>query len=585
MMTHSTQPRGQLILMALVFFAVFLGVAAALVTYVVTNYKSERHSMAAEQALQIAEGGVDQAVYSLNQNSGYTGETIALPDGDLVITVTTIDSNTKQVVAVGYVPSASNPKATRTVSAKLAINSSVVAFRFGVQVGQGGVVMDNNSQINGNLYSNGNVSGSGYISGDATVAGGTQAAADQSFTTQNSSVNLGDTSAHADIAQSFVPSTSGPLNTVSLYLKKVGSPGDITLKIVSNNSGSPSKTVLASGSISASTVTGSYAFADGTLSSAPTLTAGTTYWIIAIASVNASNYFVWGSDSGNGYANGTGKSSSNWNASSPTWTALSQDLDFKTWMGGVVTSLSGMHVGGTAWAHSLSSCTVDGNALYQTISSCTVTGTQSPGSSDASPASFPISAAEITDWETTAAAGGVISGNYTISGAQTLGPKEINGNLTVNGTLYLAGPVWVKGNITFGNNSKLIVSPSTGNSGAILMADSPGLESTVGTINLSNNITFTGNGNAGSFPMVLSTYSGASNAITMSNNANSVILYAPNGTIDVSNNAGANQITAKTLHLNNNATITYINGLQSQSFSNGPGGSWAYVPGTYSITH
>lgn len=585
MHTQKKVPRGQIILMALVFFAVFLGVASALVTYVVTNYKSERHAIAAEQALQLAEGGIDHAVYELNQDSGYSGASVSYGEGDVVIAVTSIDANTKRVTVTGYVPNSSNPKATRTVSSEVQINSSVVSFRFGVQVGQGGVVLDNNSQVNGNLYSNGNVSGNGYITGDATVAGGTSATPDQTWSVQNTDVNLGDISSRANLAQSFRVSTTNVVNKISLNIKKVGSPSDITIKIVTNNGGSPSKTVLASGSLPASSVSSSYSFVDGSLTTSPNLTAGTTYWVIVIASVNASNYFVIGADTADGYTNGTAKSSNNWNASNPSWTALSKDLNFKIWTGGVVTSLSGVHVGGTAWAHSLSSCTIDGNALYQTISACTVGGTQSPGSADASPASFPISDAEIDEWEATAAAGGIINGNYTISGSQTLGPREINGNLTVNGTLYLSGPVWVRGNIIFGNNSRLIVSSSTGNSGAILIADSPGLESTIGTINLSNNITFTGNGNPGSYPMVLSTYSGTGVAISMSNNAASVILYAPNGTIDVSNNAGANQITAKTLHLNNNATIDYINGLQSQSFSNGPGGSWSYVPGTYSITH
>jgi hypothetical protein len=95
-------------------------------------------------------------------------------------------------------------------------------------------------------------------------------------------------------------------------------------------------------------------------------------------------------------------------------------------------------------------------------------------------------------------------------------------------------------------------------------------------------MTIAGNGTAGSYPMVLSTNSG-SNAITMSNNATSVILYASRGTINVANNAAANQITGYALSMSNNTTVNYVNGLQSQSFSNGPGGSWNFVAGTYMI--
>lgn len=589
-MTNSRSPRGQIILLALVFFAVFLTITTALLSYVLTFNASQRHAVASTQALALAEAGIDEAAYQLNQNSGYAGEAgTALGSGTFTVSVASVDANTKRITATGYVPNSAKPTATRTVTSDVAINSSVVSFRFGVQVGNGGIVMGNGSTINGNLYSNGSVVGSGgsngvpVVTGDVTVAGGTQSSADQSWAIQNGSVNLGDANARADLAQSFKPAATNVLNKVSLYLRKVGSPGDITLKIVSDNSGKPSNTVLASGSLAASSVSGTYAFVDGNFTTSPTLTANTTYWVIAIASVNSSNYFVWGSDTLDAYATGTAKSSSNWSVNNASWSALASDLDFKTWMGGVVTSLSGVSVGGDAWAHSLSNCQVGKNAKYQTISSCTVSGTQTVVSTDASPAADPISDAQIEAWEATATAGGVISGNYTVSGTQTLGPKEIDGDLTVNGTLYMSGPIWVKGNIIYGNNSGLIVAPSTGNNGAVIIADLPGSEATKGIVTLSNNMTISGNGSSGSYPMVLSTNTGSS-AITMGNNANSVILYAPDGTINIINNATANQITAKTLNLSNNTTINYVNGLQSQSFSNGPGGSWTFVPGTYAIT-
>jgi hypothetical protein len=69
----------------------------------------------------------------------------------------------------------------------------------------------------------------------------------------------------------------------------------------------------------------------------------------------------------------------------------------------------------------------------------------------------------------------------------------------------------------------------------------------------------------------------------LANNATSVILYAPYGSVEVSNGANANQITANHLELENNSEVTYVTGLQNASFSNGPGGSWAVVPGTYAI--
>jgi hypothetical protein len=419
----SARSRGYILLLALVFIAVFLSVAAALMTYVMQYSASGRYRIAERQAVYLAEAGIDKAVYSLNQNQSYSGESnTVLGSGRFTVAVTNAGTNTKRIVATGEVVNNGRVIARRKVTANAAINTSVVAFRFGVQVGIGGLTMDNNSSVVGNVYASGNITGSqATVTGDATVSG-------------------------------------------------------------------------ASG------------------------------------------------------------------------------------------LLSGITVGGNAWAHTLSNCSVAKNAYYTTISSCPVTGTKFPSSTNAEDAEMPIMQEEIDEWEETAEDGGVIAGPYTVSGTQILGPKKINGNLIVNGTLYLTGPVWVAGNITFGNNSSLIVHTSVGNAGAVLIADVPGSESSQGTIVLSNNMTISGNGQAGSFPMLLSTNS-SGNAIDLSNNATGVILYAPNGTIQVSNNGGANQITAKRLHLNNNASIEYVTGLQSQSFSNGPGGAWVFVPGTYSISN
>jgi hypothetical protein len=235
----------------------------------------------------------------------------------------------------------------------------------------------------------------------------------------------------------------------------------------------------------------------------------------------------------------------------------------------------------------MSSCSVTGNAQYLTTNTCSVGGTNTSGVTPASPAPLPISDSQIKDWEDIAVAGGVISGNYTVSGSSAviLGPKKIDGTLTVNNgaTLTLTGPVWVNGNVNFSNNSNLNVSANTGNSGAIIIADATNDTANTGRIAVSNNTSLQGNGNAGSYPMLLSTNTG-NNAISLANNSASVIIYAPYGTVSVSNNAGANEITAKKITLSNNATITYVSGLQSTSFSNGPGGSWTVVPGTYVIT-
>lgn len=577
--------RGTIFLLALIIGAVILTVSTGFFNYFGAVIHSERSSLAGSQALAIAEAGIDKAVYELNQSSSYSGESnTALGNGAFSVSVASINGNTKRLTVTGVVPNTASPAATKTIQVTVSINSSVVSFRYGIQAGDGGVSMSNGASIIGNLFSNGNVTGSGTITGDATVAVGTDPTANQQWSVQNASFNLGDTTAHASVAQAFKPSVTASLSGVKLFLKKLGSPGDISIKIVTDNAGKPSTTVLASGTIPSSLVTTAYSFIDATLTSTPSLTTNQTYWIIAIASVNANNYFIWGRDSNGGYTQGSAKYSSNWNAQNPVWTSITGDLDFMTYVVGIATSLSGVTVQGNAWAASLANCTVGGSASYQTITSCNVTGAQNPNTVPSAPTPLPISDAQIADWEAIALAGGTIAGPYAPSGTVTLGPKKINGDLSIqNGaTLILTGPLWVNGNVLFSNNATLRVSSSAGSNGAVIIADAVGNTAVKGTVVLSNNVTISGNGSANSFPMIISTNTGT-HAVDLSNNASSVILYAPYGSVDIENGASANQVTARKLELENNSSITYVNGLQNASFSNGPGGSWTVVPGSYAI--
>jgi hypothetical protein len=170
------QPRGVIILLALVFFAVFLTVATALVSYAVQYSVGERHAVAATQALLLAEAAIDQASYQLNTNPSYTGETnTSLGAGTYTIAVTSIDGATKQITATAYVPNSTAPTAWKRIRTKVVKDSSWVTFYYGTQAGQGGLIMANNSALIGNLYANGNIVGSNgaYITGDAFVAGPT----------------------------------------------------------------------------------------------------------------------------------------------------------------------------------------------------------------------------------------------------------------------------------------------------------------------------------------------------------------------------------------------------------------------------
>lgn len=582
--------RGQILFFSLIFMGILLSLSAGLIGYTTVNINAEGQAVAKAQALALAEAGSDNAIYQLNQNPNYSGETnTALGPGTFTTTVATINQNTKRITATGNVVYRHGLTASHTIQTTASINLTTLSFSYGVQVGQGGFTMNNGSQINGNMFSNGTISGSGVITGDAYVAGGVAPTADQVWTDYNSDFYLGSSSALSAAAESFIPSATNTIAKVSVYIKKIGAPDNLEVKIVSDNSGVPSKTVLTSGSILASNVTGSYAWIDVGLSSNPTLNAGTKYWLILVDSkVNASKYYYWGLDIANGYANNIGMYSSDWNAGHPVWTAAGGDFDFQVYMGATVTSLSGVTVNGNAKALSMTGCTIAQDAYFQTTNSCTVSGAQHPNTPPPSPQPFPISSAQITEWESAATAGGTI-GSYSLTNGSTstLGPVIVNGDFTISNSskVKMLGPIWVKGNVTLDNNSQVLVDSSLGGSGTVLIADKPGNTTTTGKITLNNGAIGAGNGQPGSNMLFISTYAGDDDAIYLGNNASSIIFFAPYGTIHINNNTNLWEMTGYRAKLDNNAVVNYQSGLQDATFSNGPGGSWIYQAGSYAITN
>jgi len=166
--------KGQIVVIGLVFFAMMILFSAAILVYVSTYLKSESQNIAKVQALQLAEAGIDKAAYELNRNSSYTGESnTALGNGSFTVTISPIDSEHKRVTSVGTAPFSGGHTTTRTVKATLAINHTVISFRYGIQSGNGGFSLDNSSTITGNAFSSGPVVGlnKNYIYGDVVSAG------------------------------------------------------------------------------------------------------------------------------------------------------------------------------------------------------------------------------------------------------------------------------------------------------------------------------------------------------------------------------------------------------------------------------
>lgn len=126
------------------------------------------------------------------------------------------------------------------------------------------------------------------------------------------------------LAQSFLATSSGALTQLDFEMRKDnGSTGHVIIEIRSDNSGFPSTTILAQGSVLGNSLTTSQAFYSAYFIDAPTLAAGTKYWIVVYQQDNGTNSYY-----GN-RSNGSGALST---IDGTSWTAVTGEFRFKTYL-------------------------------------------------------------------------------------------------------------------------------------------------------------------------------------------------------------------------------------------------------------
>lgn len=149
---------------------IFLGITLALVvgmtSPVVKYILAERGIRTSNKNYVLAESALEDVLRRLQM--GYiisANETENIDDGSVSITSMDTPSG-KSVTAVS-----SAGTYIRKVKAAFVLGEGV-SFHYGVQVGGGGITMENGSKINGSIYSNGQISGvSNQVSGDIVSAG------------------------------------------------------------------------------------------------------------------------------------------------------------------------------------------------------------------------------------------------------------------------------------------------------------------------------------------------------------------------------------------------------------------------------
>jgi len=168
MQNNMNKQEGQAILMVVFIFlllmlSVVLGVAITQLstTRIVRGFEGSIQSYTAAESL------LEDTIYRLNNSYDVASVEALTIDGVVVTAAITDISNGKNIIVEG---DANNR--IRRVETNVILGSGV-AFHFGVQVGAGGFIMDNNSFVVGNVYSNGSIEGSSgtYVTGSAIAVG------------------------------------------------------------------------------------------------------------------------------------------------------------------------------------------------------------------------------------------------------------------------------------------------------------------------------------------------------------------------------------------------------------------------------
>jgi len=183
-----------------------LVIAAGILAY--NEVKKLNNIVKSAQSYYAAEAGVEDAILRVKNKMNYTSS-YYLPVGDGVATVDlTGPLDNLTIVSKGDVYSRIR-KVAVNLSAEPATED--VDFNYGVQVGEGGLVMKSNSNIIGNIYSNGPITGASnsFVKGDAysAVTGG--ATGIYKMTIQKSAPGESDGNTHANkITDSTIENTA-----------------------------------------------------------------------------------------------------------------------------------------------------------------------------------------------------------------------------------------------------------------------------------------------------------------------------------------------------------------------------------------
>jgi len=144
-------------------------IGATLVSLSVFQIKSSFDNLRSVQAYYIAEAGAEDALVRITRGMEWTNSySFSFNESTSTVEISNVVGGVRTIISKGE-----KRERVKKVKVLHTLSSDNVSFHYGIQVGDDGLAMANNSQVNGNVFSNGSIIGEfgrGFITGSAKTA-------------------------------------------------------------------------------------------------------------------------------------------------------------------------------------------------------------------------------------------------------------------------------------------------------------------------------------------------------------------------------------------------------------------------------
>lgn len=152
--------------------AITLSIGISISLLIVRGQQIRQNIVQSAQAYYAAEAGIEDALLRLRTSRSWTSlYTFEVQNASSTVTISPLVGGTRTITAEG-----DRSNRIRKIRAIYQINTTGVSFNFGAQVGDGGLQMESNSSIVGNVFSNSDISGAGAGGSISTITGTAQVA-------------------------------------------------------------------------------------------------------------------------------------------------------------------------------------------------------------------------------------------------------------------------------------------------------------------------------------------------------------------------------------------------------------------------